>query len=171
MVSSVLPPYANPTSAEMLRRLRHTCAHVLAMAVQTLFPETKVTIGPWTDTGFYYDFDRQTPFTPDDLTQIETEMRRIINANLPIIREAVDREQIRAEIEQLHEPYKLEILDSIPADEPITRYFIGCADTLPGVAEASLFHIAADTLTQKQMGKDCWWDLCAGPHLNSTGEI
>jgi threonyl-tRNA synthetase len=171
MVSSVLLSHSTPTSAEALLRIRHTCAHVLAMAVQTLFPETKVTIGPWTDTGFYYDFDRQTPFTPDDLIQIETEMRRIINANLPIVREVVDREQIRAEIEQLHEPYKLEILDSIPADQPIMRYFIGCVDTLQGVAEASLFHVAADTLTQKQMGKDCWWDLCAGPHLNSTGEI
>ncbi|MGI0484214.1 hypothetical protein ACN4EK_02185 [Pantanalinema rosaneae CENA516] len=66
MSSSVLQSPPNPTSAEMLRRLRHTCAHVLAMAVQTLFPETKVTIGPWTDTGFYYDFDRQTPFTPKE---------------------------------------------------------------------------------------------------------
>ncbi|MFM7447622.1 MAG: threonine--tRNA ligase [Leptolyngbyaceae cyanobacterium] len=156
---------------QTLLRIRHTCAHVLAMAVQMLFPETKVTIGPWTDTGFYYDFDRQKNFTPDDLSQIETEMRRIINANLPIIREVVDRGQIRAEIEQLHEPYKLEILDSIPENEPITRYFIGCADTLQGVAEASLFHIAADTLAQKVIGQDCWWDLCAGPHLNSTGEI
>jgi len=171
MVSSVLVSHSSQTSAETLLRIRHTCAHVLAMAVQTLFPETKVTIGPWTDTGFYYDFDRQTPFTPDDLIRIATEMRRIINANLPIIREVVDREQIRAEIEQLHEPYKLEILDSIPADEPITRYFIGFVDTLQDVAEASLFHIAAKTLIQKQMGKDCWWDLCAGPHLNSTGEI
>ncbi len=171
MISSVLQSPLNQTSAETLLRLRHTCAHVLAMAVQTLFPETKVTIGPWTDTGFYYDFDRQIPFTPDDLTRIETEMRRIINTNLPIIQEVVDREQIRAEIEQLHEPYKLEILDSIPADEPITRYFIGCVDTLQDVAEASLFHIAADIITQKPMGKDCWWDLCAGPHLNSTGEI
>ncbi|NER96633.1 MAG: threonine--tRNA ligase [Symploca sp. SIO1B1] len=171
MVSSVLVSHSSQTSAETLLRIRHTCAHVLAMAVQTLFPETKVTIGPWTDTGFYYDFDRQTPFTPDDLIQINTEMRRIINANLPIIREVVDREQIQAEIEQLSEPYKLEILDSIPAEEPITRYFIGFVDTLQDAAEASLFNIAADTLRQKQMGKDCWWDLCAGPHLNSTGEI
>jgi len=171
MVSSVLQSPSSQTSAEALLRIRHTCAHVLAMAVQSLFPETKVTIGPWTDTGFYYDFDRQTPFTPDNLIQIATEIRRIINANLPIVREVVDREHIRAEIEQLHEPYKLEILDSIPADEPITRYFIGCADTLQGVAEASLFHISPDTLIQKQMGKDCWWDLCAGPHLNYTGEI
>jgi threonyl-tRNA synthetase len=171
MVSSVLQPHSNQTSAETLLRIRHTCAHVLAMAVQALFPETKVTIGPWTETGFYYDFDRQTPFTPDDLTQIEAEMRRIIQANLPIIREVVDREKIRAEIEHLNEPYKLEILDSIPIDEPITRYALGCLDTLQGVAEPSLFHIAANTLTQQTIGKDCWWDLCAGPHLNYTGEI
>lgn len=159
------------SAPQTLLRIRHTCAHVLAMAVQTLFPRTKVTIGPWTDTGFYYDFDRPEPFTPDDLAQIESEMRRIINANLPIIREVVDREQIRAEIEQLNEPYKLEILDSIPADEPITRYFIGCADALQGVSEASLFHITAEPLTQKPIGQDCWWDLCAGPHLNDTGKI
>ncbi|MBF2072626.1 MAG: threonine--tRNA ligase [Synechococcales cyanobacterium C42_A2020_086] len=171
MMGSVLQSSSNQTSTETLLRIRHTCAHVLAMAVQALFPETKVTIGPWTDTGFYYDFDRPEPFTPDDLVQIEAEMRRIICANLPIIREVVDREQIRAEIEQLNEPYKLEILDSIPANEPITRYFIGYVDTLKGVSEASLFHITAETLTQKRIGKECWWDLCAGPHLNSTGEI
>ncbi len=171
MISSVLQSPSNQTTTETLLRIRHTCAHVLAMAVQTLFPETRVTIGPCTETGFYYDFDRQTPFTPDDLTQIETEMRRIINANLPIIREVVDRDQIRAEIAQLQEPYKLEILDSIPADAPITRYFIGCVDTLQSVSESSLFHISSDKLAQKKLGKDCWWDLCAGPHLNYTGEI
>ncbi len=81
MVSSVLQSHPNQASAETLLRIRHTCAHVLAMAVQTLFLETKVTIGPWTETGLYYGFDRQTPFTPDDLIQIETKMRRIINAN------------------------------------------------------------------------------------------
>lgn len=156
---------------QTLLRIRHTCAHVLAMAVQTLFPETKVTIGPWTETGFYYDFDRKTPFTPENLTQIEAEMRLIIKANLPIIQEVVNREQIRADIQQLNEPYKLEILDSIPAGEPITRYFIGCFDTLQGVSEPSLFHVSADALAQTTIGKDCWWDLCAGPHLNYTGEI
>jgi threonyl-tRNA synthetase len=171
MVSSVLQSHPNQTSAETLLRVRHTCAHVLAMAVQSLFPEAKVTIGPWTEMGFYYDFDHQEPFTTDDLSQIEAKMRRIVEANLPIVREVVDREQIRAEIEHLHEPYKLEILDSIPADEPITRYFIGCVDTLQGVSEGSLFHISPDNLAQKKMGQDCWWDLCAGPHLNSTGEI
>ncbi|NJK52710.1 MAG: threonine--tRNA ligase [Leptolyngbyaceae cyanobacterium SU_3_3] len=160
-----------PGDPQKLLRIRHTCAHVLAMAVQTLFPEAKVTIGPWTETGFYYDFDRQDPFAPEDLIQIEAEMRRIINANLPIIQEVVDREQIRAEIEHLNEPYKLDILDGIPADQPITRYFIGCADTSQDVSEPSLFHIAADTLTQATIAKDCWWDLCAGPHLNYTSEI
>ena len=171
MVSSVLQSHSNQTSIETLLRIRHTCAHVLAMAVQTLFPETKVTIGPWTEMGFYYDFDRQTAFTPEDLTQIEAKMRRIIKANLPIVQEVVDREQIRADIQQLNEPYKLEILDRIPLDEPITRYFIGCFDPLQGVSEPSLFHVSANALAQKTMGKDCWWDLCAGPHLNHTGEI
>lgn len=171
MVNTLIQPPLTQSSAAMLLRIRHTCAHVLAMAVQTLFPETKVTIGPWTETGFYYDFDRQTAFTPDDLTHIAAKMRRIIKANLPIVQEVVDREQIRAEIEQLNEPYKLEILDSIPAGEPITRYFIGCFDTLQGVSEPSLFHVSAAALAQKTIGKDCWWDLCAGPHLNYTGEI
>ncbi|MEM1425666.1 MAG: threonine--tRNA ligase, partial [Cyanobacteria bacterium P01_H01_bin.130] len=106
------------SAPETLNKIRHTCAHVLAMAVQNLFPETKVTIGPWTETGFYYDFDRPTPFIPDDLKTIKKEMRRIIRANLPIIREVVDRDDIRAEIAAINEPYKQEILDSIPAGEP-----------------------------------------------------
>jgi threonyl-tRNA synthetase len=175
MISPISPPSVAGTTTQadldLLLRIRHSCAHVLAMAVQTLFPETKVTIGPWTDTGFYYDFDRSTPFTPDNLSQIETEMRRIIHANLPIIREVVDRAQIRLEIEQLQEPYKLEILDQIPTDQPITRYFIGCADTPPKGTEPSLFAAAADALVPKNVGQDCWWDLCAGPHLGFTGEI
>ncbi len=165
------PEEMQQSSPQALLRIRHTCAHLLAMAVQTLFPETKVTIGPWTEMGFYYDFDRQTPFMPDDLTQIEQEMRRIIQANLPIIQEVVEREQIRAEIQQLSEPYKLEILDRIPTDAPITRYFIGCYDILQGASEPSLFQLSGNALTQKELGKDCWWDLCAGPHLNYTGEI
>jgi threonyl-tRNA synthetase len=100
----------------------------MAMAVQILFPETKVTIGPTTDTGFYYDFDRQQPFTPEDLIKISQQMRLIIKANLPIIREEVNREEIKAEIEQLNEPYKLEILDRIPEGKTITRYYIGSPD-------------------------------------------
>ncbi len=156
------------SDSQHLQRLRHTCAHVLAMAVQTLFPETKVTIGPCTDTGFYYDFDRADPFTPEDLERIAAEMRRIIQANLPIIRETVERDDIRAEIEQLNEPYKLEILDSIAADEPITRYYIGCPDPLPVTVEPSLFDLPPALNDGKA---PCWWDLCAGPHLSRTGEL
>ncbi|MEL6247149.1 MAG: aminoacyl--tRNA ligase-related protein, partial [Cyanobacteria bacterium J06627_15] len=169
MVSQVSRPPSATNDAEQLARLRHTCAHVLAMAVQTLFPETKVTIGPCTDTGFYYDFDRAEPFTPDDLKRITTEMRRIIRANLPIIRETVERDNIRAEIEQLNEPYKLEILDSIPADEPITRYYIGCPDSLPVTVEPSLFN--QSPANTPSPATRCWWDLCAGPHLSRTGEL
>ncbi len=139
-----------PINLQLLQRIRHSCAHVLSMAVQTLFPETKVTIGPWTATGFYYDFDRPAPFTPQDLTKIEAKMRQIIKKKLPIIREVIDREQIQADIIQRQEPYKLEILGQIPTGEPITRYWIGCLD---------------------QASQDCWWDLCTGPHLSNTGEI
>ena len=161
MVSQVSRPQSATSplasDAEQLARLRHTCAHVLAMAVQTLFPETKVTIGPCTDTGFYYDFDRAEPFTPDDLKRITTEMRRIIRANLPIIRETVERENIRTEIEHLNEPYKLEILDSIPTDEAITRYYIGCPDSLPVTVEPSLFN--PPPVNTPSPATRCWWDL------------
>ena len=161
---------ATPSDPQRLQRLRHTCAHVLAMAVQRLFPETHVTIGPWTETGFYYDFDRADPFTPDDLGRIEAAMGQIIGANLPIIRETVDRDELRSEIVQMNEPYKLEILDGIPLGEPITRYYIGCPDLIsPSNAddEPSLFDVSA----LKAGESTCWWDLCAGPHLNRTGEI
>ena len=146
MITEIRP---QSNSALKLERIRHSCAHVLAMAVQNLYPETKVTIGPVTETGFYYDFDRPSPFTPEELGKIEKKMRAIIKANHPIIREFVEREEIKAEIEQLGENYKLEILDSIPEEENITRYWIGSPD----------------------FGKVCWWDLCRGPHINYTGEI
>ncbi|NJM58316.1 MAG: threonine--tRNA ligase, partial [Synechococcales cyanobacterium RU_4_20] len=157
-----------PSDPQTLLRLRHTCAHVLAMAVQKLFPETKVTIGPSTETGFYYDFDRAEAFTPDDLKQIAKLMKKLIKANLPVIREEVDRAQIKAEIIEMNEPYKLEILAGIPEDEIVTRYYIGSPDagrTRHPEAEPSLIEpllIAPQSF---------WWDLCAGPHLNSTGEI
>ncbi|NJN30933.1 MAG: threonine--tRNA ligase [Synechococcales cyanobacterium RM1_1_8] len=155
-------------TANHLQRIRHTCAHILAMAVQRLFPNAKVTLGPWTETGFFYDFDCPTPFTPGDLERIEAEMRQIIQADLPIIQETVDRAAIKAEIEQLNEPYKLEILASIPEDAAITRYFIGCPDsgwTNHPEVEPSLTHPVA---IPPQL---CWWDLCAGPHLARTGQI
>jgi threonyl-tRNA synthetase len=138
------------------------------MAVQNLFPEARVAIGPWTETGFYYDFDCPEPFTPEHLEQIETEMRRIIRVNLPIIREVVDREEIRAEIASLQEPYKQEILEGIPTEQPVTRYFIGFPDvgfTSNPELEPSLI----DPMTIAST--EVWWDLCAGPHLNFTGDI
>ena len=153
---------------QKLLRLRHTCAHVLAMAVQKLFPETKVTIGPGTENGFYYDFDRAEAFTPADLKQIEKQMKKLIKANLPVIREEVDRAQIKAEILAMQEPYKLEILEGIPEDEIVTRYYIGSPDagrTRHPEAEPSLI----DPLPIAPQA--FWWDVCAGPHLNSTGEI
>jgi threonyl-tRNA synthetase len=158
---SIVGQDLTPSDPQRLLRIRHTCAHILAMSVQRIFPETKVAIGPWTDTGFYYDFDRSEPFTPSDLTKIEKRMRRIIKANLPIVREVVDRQQIRAEIELDNEPYKLEILDRIAPDETITRYFMGRIE--PATESA------ADSTKIKN--PNYWWDLCAGPHLNHTGEI
>lgn len=159
--------------AQKLEQIRHTCAHVMAMAVQKLFPGTKVAIGPVTDTGFYYDFDCPVSITPDDLGKIEAEMRRIIKANLPIIREEVEREDIQKEITALNEPYKLEILERIPDQEIITRYFIGSPDH--GNRESSL--LSVDNInnttnnTKPDKANSYWWDLCAGPHVNFTREI
>jgi threonyl-tRNA synthetase len=167
LTPSHLKTLSRSSDPQRLLKIRHTCAHVLAMAVQTLFPETKVTVGPWTETGFYYDFDRQTPFTPEDLEKIEGEMRRIIKANLPIIKEVVEREEIRAEIERLNEPYKLEILGNIPEGETISRYFIGSPDGGRGRQQQEPSLIEPVLLPPDEF----WWDLCAGPHLNFTGEI
>ncbi len=134
---------------ERLSRIRHTCSHVMAMAVQKLFPDAKVTIGPATETGFYYDFDRKEAFTPADLKAITKEMKRIIKGNLPLVRQELPREAMATEIAALNEPYKVELLAAIPEGPPISRYFIGD----PAVAAKP------------------WWDLCAGPHLETTGEI
>lgn len=155
-------------NSERLQQIRHSCAHILAMAVQRLFPETKVTIGPCTETGFYYDFDRASAFTPEDLGKIEKEMRRIVAASLPIIREEVDRTEIEAEINALGEPYKLEILAGIASAETITRYFIGSPDAgrSPSLeTEPSLLNL------RPSAPDEFWWDLCAGPHLHNTGEV
>ena len=158
------------TDSQGLQRTRHTCAHILAMAVQTLFPEAKVTIGPTTDNGFYYDFDRKQPFTPEDLSKIETEMRRIIQANLPVICEVVEREQIRDEIIELGEPYKLEILDRIPEIATITRYFIGSPDA--GKLSDASVNLEPSLIEPIALPPNkYWWDLCAGPHVNFIGEI
>ncbi|KYC43035.1 threonine--tRNA ligase [Scytonema hofmannii PCC 7110] len=165
MVSSLTQSQDNLSQhdSEKLVRIRHTCAHTMAMAVQKLFPGTKLATGPVTENGFYYDFDCPVSITTDDLGKIENQMRRIIKANLPIIREEVQREEIRTEIAELNEPLKLEILDRIPAGETITRYFIGSPDT--GKPQSSLL------VTDIQPAGNYWWDLCAGPHINFTGEI
>ena len=165
MVSSITQSQdsLNLHKDDKLTRIRHTSAHIMAMAVQRLFPGTKVAIGPVTEIGFYYDFDCPVSITPDDLGKIEIEMQRIIKVNLPIIREEVERAEIRAEIAELNEPYKLEILERIPESEIITRYFIGTPET--GNSENSLL------VTDIQPANDYWWDLCAGPHINFTGEI
>lgn len=129
-------------SSENLLRIRHTSAHVMAMAVQKLFPDAQVTIGPWIEKGFYYDFDMKEPLTDRDLKKIKKEMDRIISRNLPLRREEVSREEAQQRIKEINEPYKLEILESIMT-EPITLYHIG----------------------------DEWWDLCTGPHVEYTGKL
>lgn len=129
------------SESESLQKIRHTTSHVMAMAVQKLFPEAQVTIGPWIENGFYYDFDKSEPFTEQDLKTIKKEMIKIINRKLPVIREEVSREEAESRIKKINEPYKLEILEDL--QEPITIYHLG----------------------------DQWWDLCAGPHLENTSEL
>jgi len=108
----VLP--TNENSPELVK-LRHTTAHVMAMAVQRLFPKAQVTIGPWIENGFYYDFDMQGEELLDkDLKAIKKEMIKIINKGFELRREVVPREEARKRIDELGEPYKLELLDAIP---------------------------------------------------------
>ncbi|UNU21629.1 threonine--tRNA ligase [Microcoleus vaginatus PCC 9802] len=129
------------SESEPLKKIRHTTSHVMAMAVQKLFPKAQVTIGPWIENGFYYDFDTPEPFTEQDLKAIKKEMIKIINRKLPVIREEVSREEAERRIKEINEPYKLEILEGLI--EPITLYHVG----------------------------EEWWDLCAGPHLDNTSEL
>ncbi len=126
------------SESDTLKRIRHTFSHVMAMAVQKLFPKAQVTIGPWIEYGFYYDFDHPEPFTEKDLKAIKKEMIKIINKGLPLEREEVSREEAQRRIEKLQEPYKLEILAGL--QDPITLYHLG----------------------------EDWWDLCAGPHVETT---
>jgi len=124
--------------------IRHSTAHVMADAVQKLFPGTKVTIGPWIEDGFYYDFDRpEGTFTEQDLRKIEKAMREIVKADSPFRRELVSREEARRRFLEMGETYKVEIIDGIPEGEEISLY------------------------THGAKGKE-WTDLCAGPHVPST---
>jgi len=122
--------------------IRHDCAHVLAEAVQTLWPGTQVTIGPVIENGFYYDFFRNQPFTPDDFPAIETKMREIISRNRPFTKEVWDREHAKRVFAEKGETFKVELVDAIPAGEPIKIYRQGD-----------------------------WFDLCRGPHMPSTGHV
>ena len=125
-----------------LEVIRHDTAHVLAMAVQELFKDTQVTIGPVIENGFYYDFSRKKPFTDEDLAKIEEKMIEIIDRDEPTTREVWDREKAIEHFKKKGELYKAEIINSIPTKEEISIYFHGK-----------------------------WHDLCRGPHLTSTGKI
>ncbi|MCG8510856.1 MAG: TGS domain-containing protein, partial [Rhodospirillales bacterium] len=121
---------------EALELLRHDAAHVMAQAVQELFPGTQVTIGPAIENGFYYDFAREEPFVPEDLEKIEKRMGEIVERDLPLEREVWDRDEAIKTFEGMGEKYKAEIIRDLPADEVVTVYRQGD-----------------------------WFDLCRGPHL------
>jgi threonyl-tRNA synthetase len=127
---------------EALELIRHDTAHVLAEAVQELFPGTQVTIGPAIENGFYYDFARDEPFTPDDLEQMEAKMAEIIARDEPFVREVWDRDEAIKTFKDMGESYKAELIEGLPETEEIGVY---------------------------RQGK--WFDLCRGPHLPSTGRI
>jgi threonyl-tRNA synthetase len=130
-------------SEEALELVRHDAAHVMAQAVQELYPGTQVTIGPAIEDGFYYDFAREDPFTPEDLSRIEDRMREIVGRNLPIEREIMDRAAAIKTFAALGEDYKVEIIrDIIPEGEEVSIYRQGD-----------------------------WFDVCRGPHLPSTGKL
>ena len=122
--------------------LRHDTAHVMAMAVQELYPETKVTIGPVIENGFFYDFSRETPFNEKDLIKIEKKMKEIVDRDVPVTFRIVSRKEALEIFSKIGENYKVEIINSIPEEEEIKIYYHGE-----------------------------WFDLCRGPHLNSSGEI
>ena len=129
--------------ADALQLIRHDAAHIMAQAVQELYPGTQVTIGPAIEDGFYYDFARAAPFTPEDLTAIEKRMEDIVKRDLPIVREVWEREAAKKIFADLGESYKVQIIDEvIPAGEELSLYRQGD-----------------------------WFDVCRGPHLPSTGKL
>ena len=124
------------------RAFRHTASHIMAQAIKHLFPETKLAIGPSIEDGFYYDFDRETPFTEDDLRKIEEEMKKIVKEDLPLERFTLPRAEAIAFMKEKDEPYKVELIEDLPEDAEISFYRQGD-----------------------------FTDLCAGPHLMSTKPI
>lgn len=129
-------------SEEALELIRHDAAHVMAQAVQELYPGTQVTIGPAIEDGFYYDFARDEPFAPEDLEKIEARMREIVGRDLPIVREVWSREEAIRVFNEIGETYKVQIIEDIPEGEDISVYRQGD-----------------------------WFDVCRGPHLPSTGKL
>ena len=129
----------DPRSLELIR---HDAAHVLAEAVQTLWPGTQVTIGPVIDTGFYYDFSRNAPFTPEDFPAIEKKMREIVARDKPFTKEVWSRDQAKRVFRDMGESFKIELVDAIPEDQQLKIYKQGD-----------------------------WFDLCRGPHMTSTGKV
>jgi threonyl-tRNA synthetase len=127
---------------DALELVRHDAAHVMAQAVQELYPGTQVTIGPSIENGFYYDFAREEPFTPEDLEKIERRMKEIISADEPFVREVLDRDAAIRLFTGMGEKYKAELIEGLPAGEDVSIY---------------------------RQGK--WFDLCRGPHLPSTGKV
>ena len=150
VVGDLADPIQRDTKIEFVARddpralelIRHDCAHVLAEAVQALYPGTQVTIGPVIENGFYYDFFRNQPFTPDDFPAIEKKMREIIARDKPFTKEVWSRDKAIAHFETAGEAFKVELVDAIPADQDLNIYKQGD-----------------------------WLDLCRGPHMTSTGKI
>ena len=128
---------------EGLEVIRHDTAHIMAMAVQELYPGTQVTIGPVIENGFYYDFARKQPFTKDDLKKIEKRMSEIIDKDVKVRREVWERKKAISHFKKIGEKYKAEIIESIPINEELSIYYHG----------------------------DSWHDLCRGPHLLSSGKV
>ena len=134
--------FVNRDDPRALELIRHDCAHVLAEAVQTLYPGTQVTIGPVIENGFYYDFFRNEPFKPEDFEAIEKKMREIIARDKPFTREIWSRDEAISHFEKAGEAFKVELVETIPADQDLKIYKQGD-----------------------------WLDLCRGPHMTSTGKI
>ena len=134
--------FVSRDDARALELIRHDAAHVLAEAVQTLHPGTQVTIGPVIENGFYYDFARNEPFTPDDFPAIEAKMREIIARDAPFTKEVWSREEARSVFRDKGEHFKVELVDAIPEGESLKIY---------------------------RQGE--WFDLCRGPHMTSTGKV
>ncbi len=145
MTRSTATPRSNSSPARIPRSLeliRHDAAHVLAEAVQTLWPGTQVTIGPVIENGFYYDFSRNEPFTPEDFPAIEKKMREIIARDKPFSKEVWSRDEAKRVFRDMGENFKVELVDAIPEDQQIKIYKQGD-----------------------------WFDLCRGPHMTSTGKV